>query len=141
MAYYFDFYCFTLIILNIHWNKWIEIFQASMHRPLNSVTKCFPNMLDSESVVITYTYLLLCNHVFCDTLMINPTRAESVSVCICPLAKPVPMCIYRDPNTKGKLSAKYQFCAIQPADNSITDGKVRMVRPIVRQLFTVSSVG
>ena len=51
MAYYFDFDCFTLIILNIHWNKCIEKCQASMHRPLNSVTKCFPNMLDSESVV------------------------------------------------------------------------------------------
>ena len=56
--------------------------------------------------------------------MINPTRAEPVPVCICPLAKPVPMCIYRDPNTKGKLSAKYQFCAIHTADNIITDGKV-----------------
>ena len=73
--------------------------------------------------------------------MINPTRAEPVPVCICPLAKPVPMCIYRDPNTKGKLSSKYQFCAIHTADNIITDGKVRMVRVIVRQLFTVSSVG
>ena len=50
MAYYFYFYCFTLIILNIHWNKWIEKCQASMHGPLNSVTKCFPNMLDSDSV-------------------------------------------------------------------------------------------
>ena len=35
--------------------------------------------------------------------------------CICPLAKPVPVCIYRDPNTKGKLTAKYQFCAIDTA--------------------------
>ena len=62
-------------------------------------------------------------------------------VCICPLAKPVPVCIYRDPNTKGKLSAKYQFCAIHTADNIITDGKVRMVRPVFRRLFTVSSFG
>ena len=31
-------------------------------------------------------------------------------VCICPLAKPVPVCIYRDlANTKGKLSATYQL--------------------------------
>ena len=44
-------------------------------------------------------------------------------------------------NTKGKLSAKYQFCAIDTADNIITDGKVRMVRPIFRRLFTVSSFG
>ena len=36
------------------------------------------------------------------------TRAEPVPVCIYPLAKPVPVCIFRDPNTKGKLSAKYQ---------------------------------
>ena len=64
---------------------------------------------------------------------IYDTRAETVPVCICPLTKPVPMCIYRNPNTKGK------FCAIHTADNIITDGKVRMVRPIVRQLFTVSS--
>ena len=72
----------------------------------------------------------------------NISGAEPVPVCICPLAKPVPVCIYRDPNTKGKLSAKYQFCAIHIADNIITDGKVRMVRPIiVRQLFTVSSFG
>ena len=49
--------------------------------------------------------------------MINPTKAEPVPVCICPLAKPVPMCIYRDPNAKGKLSSKYQFCAIHTADN------------------------
>ena len=73
--------------------------------------------------------------------MINPTMTEPVPVCICPLAKSVPMCIYRDPNTKGKLSSKYQFCAIHTADNIITDCKVRMVRPIVRQLFTVSFVG
>ena len=53
-------------------------------------------------------------------------------VCICPLAKPVPVCIYRDPNTKGKLSAKYQFCAIHTADTIITDGKVRMIRRIFR---------
>ena len=72
----------------------------------------------------------------------NISGAEPVPVCICPLAKPVPVCIYRDPNTKGKLSARYQFCAIHIADNIITDGKVRMVRPrIVRQLFTVSSFG
>ena len=67
------------------------------------------------------------------------TREEPVR--ICPLAKPVPVCIYRDPNTKGKLSAKYQFCAIETADNIITDGKVRKVRPIFRRLFTVSSFG
>ena len=72
---------------------------------------------------------------------IYTTRAEPVPVCICPLAKPVPVCIYRDPNTKIKLSAKYQFCAIHTADNIITDGKVRMVRPIFRRLFTVSSFG
>ena len=46
-------------------------------------------------------------------------RGRTRAVCLCPLAKPVPVCIYRDPNTKGKLSAKYQFCAIHIADNSI----------------------
>ena len=69
------------------------------------------------------------------------TRAEPVPVCICPLAKPVPVCIYRDPNTKGNLSAKHQFCAIDTADDTITDSNVRMVRPIFRRLFTVSSLG
>ena len=59
------------------------------------------------------------------------TRAEPVPVCICPLAKRVPVCIYRGPNTKGKLSA------IHAADNIITDGEVRMVRSIFRRLFTV----
>ena len=62
----------------------------------------------------------------------NISGAEPVPVCICPLAKPVPVCIYRDPNTKGKLSAKYQFCAIHIADNSITDGKVITNLPQLR---------
>ena len=38
-----------------------------------------------------------------------------------------PCCPYdRDPYTMGKLSAKYQFCAIHTADN--TDGKVTIDR-------------
>ena len=56
-------------------------------------------------------------------------------VCICPLAKPVPVCIYRDPNTKTICQVSIEFCAIHTADNIITDGKVRMVRPIEFQIY------
>ena len=98
--------------------------QIATHTDRNPPRKQFSPDSDATKIIVTVMCLII-------------TRAEPVPVCICPLAKPVPVCIYRDPNTKGELSAKYQFCAIHIAVYIITDGKVRMVHPIFRLLSTV----